>query len=302
MTPASISSMEWLEVSVTVGNEAAEAVAEVLSRYAHRGVVIEAGPEGWNAGPVIVRAYLPADDQLRANKRRIEESLWHLDQIYPVSTPVFRPVAEADWAEVWKERLSVLHVGQHVVIRPSWRDYAPAPEDVVIRLDPGMAFGTGLHPTTQMCLVALEELVYSGVNVLDLGTGSGILAIEAAKLGAGRVLAVDNDPVAAKAARDNVVANGVQETIRVVHGSLSEVSGSYDLVVVNILARVILEMVQDGLAMRVRPGGALVAAGILADQEPGVVAALKQEGLILVERQQRDDWVCLVTKQGYCLD
>jgi ribosomal protein L11 methylase PrmA len=94
--------MEWLEVSIEAGNEAAEAVAEVLSRYAHRGVVIEAGPEGWNAGPVAVRAYLPADDQLRAHKRSIEEATWHLSQISPVSAPVFRMVAEADWAEAWK--------------------------------------------------------------------------------------------------------------------------------------------------------------------------------------------------------
>ena len=293
--------MEWLEVSVTVENEAAEAVAEVLSRYAHRGVVIEAGPEGWNTGPVIVRAYLPADDQLQVNKRRIEEALWHLGQIRPVSAPTFCSVAEADWAEAWKERLNVLHVGRHIVIRPSWRDYVPAPGDLVIQLDPGMAFGTGLHPTTQMCLVALEELICPGAEVLDLGTGSGILAIASARLGAGHVLAVDNDPIAVDAARDNVMNNGVQGTVSVMCGSLTETSGSYDLVVVNILARVIVEMVQEGLTTRVRSGGGLIAAGILADQEPEVVAALKRGDFTLVERQQRDDWVCLVAKPGYSL-
>lgn len=294
--------MEWLEVSVTVENEAAEAVAEVLSRYAYRGVVIEAGPEGWDAGPVVVRAYLPADDQLQANKHRVEVALWHLGQIRPVSVPTFRPVAEADWAEAWKERLNVMHIGRHIVIRPSWLEYAPAPGDVLIQLDPGMAFGTGLHPTTQMCLVALERLIRPGAEVLDLGTGSGILAIAAAKLGAGRVLAVDNDPVAVKTAQGNVVTNGVQGIVNLVRGSLTEVSGSYDLVVVNILARVIVEMVQEGLAARVCPGGVLIAAGILADQEPEVIAALEQEGLVLTERQWRDDWVCLVTGQGYFLD
>ena len=291
-------SMEWLEVSVTADNEAAEAVAEVLSRYAYRGVAIEAGPEGWNSGPVVVRAYLPADGELWADKRRIEEALWHLGQIRPVSVPAFRPVAEEDWAEAWKERLNVLHVGQHIVVRPSWRDYEPTPEDVVIQLDPGMAFGTGLHPTTQMCLVVLEEFTRPGAAVLDLGTGSGILAIAAAKLGAGRVLAVDNDPVAVRAARDNVIANGVQGAVRVVCGSLEQVSGSYGLVAVNILARVIVEMMQEGLAARVCPGGKLIAAGIIADQELEVVAALDQEGLMLVERQQRGDWVSLVVQQG----
>ena len=289
--------MEWLEVSVTVENEAAEAVAEVLSRYAHRGVAIEAGPDGWNAGPVIVRAYLSVDDQLRANKRRVEEALWHLGQIRPVSAPTFCPVAEADWAEAWKERLNVLHVGQHIVIRPSWRDYAPAPGDVVIQLDPGMAFGTGLHPTTQMCLVALEKLIHPGAEVLDLGTGSGILAIAAAKVGAGHAFAVDNDQVAVKTAQGNVVTNGVQGIVNLVRGSLTEVSGSYGLVVVNILARVIVEMAQEGLAKRVRPGGKLITTGILAEQEQKVVAALERGEFALAERQQRGDWVCLVMEQ-----
>ena len=297
-----VSSMEWLEVSVTVENEAAEAVAEVLARYAYRGVVIEAGPEGWNAGPVVVRAYLPADDQLRVNKRHVQEALWHLGQIRPVSAPTFHPVAEEDWAEAWKERLNVMHVGRHIVIRPSWREYAPAPGDVVIQLDPGMAFGTGLHPTTQMCLVALEKLICQEAEVLDLGTGSGVLAIAAAKLGAGYVLAVDNDPMAVKTARGNVATNEVQGIVSVVGGSLTEVSGNYDLVVVNILARVIVEMVRGGLAARVHPGGVLIAAGIIADQELEVVAALEQEELGLLERRQRDDWVCLVTKQGYLPD
>jgi len=291
--------MEWLEVSVTADNEAAEVVAEVLSRYAYRGVVIEAGPEGWNVGPVVVKAYLPADGQLEAHKRRIEEALWHLGQIRPVSIPSYHPVAEADWAEAWKEQLNVMHVGRHIVIRPSWRDYVPAPGDVVIQLDPGMAFGTGLHPTTQMCLVALEELIQPGAAVLDLGTGSGILAIAAAKLGAGRVLAVDNDPVAVQTARGNVAVNGVQEIVSVVCGSLAEAPGSYELAMANILARVIIEMVQEGLAARVRPGGRLIATGIIAEQEPEVVMVLEQNGLTLAQRLQRDDWVCLVAKPAY---
>lgn len=290
--------MEWLEVSVTAENEAAEAVAEVLSRYAYRGVIIEAGPEGWNVGPVVVRAYLPADEQLRANKRRVEEALGHLNQISPVSPPLFRSVAEEDWAEAWKQRLTILHVGQHIVIRPSWLDHTPVSEDVVIRLDPGMAFGTGLHPTTQMCLVALEEMVRPGVRVLDIGTGSGILAIAAVKLGAAHVLAVDNDPVAVKAAKANVVANGVQDSVNVMRGSLAEVSDSYDLVAVNIVAKVIVDMMREGLAKQLCPGGILVTAGIIADQAPEVVEALEQNGLALIEQRQTDDWICLIAGKG----
>jgi ribosomal protein L11 methyltransferase len=247
---------------------------------------------------VVVRAYLSIDDQLGAKKRRIEQAIWHLGQIRPVPAPTFRTVAEVDWAEAWKERLDVLRIGQHIVIRPSWRVYAPEPEDVVIELDPGMAFGTGLHPTTQMCLAALEDLNRPGASVLDMGTGSGILAIAGAKLGAERVLAVDNDPVAVKTARDNVAANGVQDIVRVARGSLADVSGSYDLVVVNILAKVIVEMAHAGLATRVRAGGALIAAGIIDDQSAKVVAALEQNGLSLVEQRQVEDWVCLLAQRS----
>ena len=288
-----MSNTDWVEVSVTVENEVAEAVAEVFSRYAYRGVVIEAGPEGWHAGPVVVKAYLPADDQLRTKRRRIEEALWHLGQIRPIPRPAFRPLRDEDWAEAWKEGLDVLHIGRRFVIQPSWRDYRPAPEELVIRLDPGQAFGTGLHPTTQLCVVALEKLMWPGGEVLDLGTGSGILAIAAAKLGAAHVLAVDTDSVAVRSARANLIANGVDSIADVVRGSLTEASGSYDLIVVNILAQVILEMVQQGLGKRVCPGGFLVLSGVLADQAPEVAMALKQEGLGLVERWQIDDWVCL---------
>jgi ribosomal protein L11 methyltransferase len=291
------SKTEWLEVSVTVENETAEAVAEVLSRYVQRGVVIEAGPHGWNTGPVIVRAYLPVDDEMETRKRNVKEGLGHLSQIRPVSKPVFRRIAEKDWTEVWKDRLTVLHIGQHIVIRPTWLNYAPASEDIVIQLDPGMAFGTGLHPTTQMCLEALEELVRPDSKVLDIGTGSGILAIAAAKLGAGSVVAADNDRAAVKTARENMTANRVSDSVRVVKGSLAEISESHDLVVVNILAKVIIEMIQEGLATRVCPGGILVAAGIITEQEKQVLAAMEQQGLVLARKKQRDDWVCLIAER-----
>ncbi|MCP4542923.1 MAG: 50S ribosomal protein L11 methyltransferase, partial [Chloroflexi bacterium] len=175
-------------------------------------------------------------------------------------------------------------------------DYVSTPGDVIVQLDPGMAFGTGLHPTTQMCLAALEELVRPDVEVLDMGTGSGILAIAAAKLGAGHVLALDNDPVAIKAARGNTMTNDVQDVVSTVSGSLAQVSGHYDIVVVNILAKVIIEMMQGGLAARVSPGGKLIAAGIIAEQESKVVTAMEQQGLYVVKRKQKEDWVCLVAE------
>jgi ribosomal protein L11 methyltransferase len=290
--------MEWLEVSVEVEAEAAEAVAEVLSRYVDRGVAIEAGPDGWHAGPVVVRAYLPDDGELWGKKKQIEEGLWHLGQIQSIPDPLFRSVAEEDWTEAWKKRLKVLHIGEHVVIQPSWLDYDPGPQDVVIQLDPGMAFGTGLHPTTQMCLRALEEFVQPGMEVLDVGTGSGILAIAAAKLGAKSVLAVDNDPQAVKVARSNVFDNNVRECVRVEQGSLPDGSGSYDLVVVNILARVIVELVEEGLSERMRPDAVLITAGITVDKASEVAGVFERGGLELIDRRQQDDWISLLARRS----
>jgi len=289
---------EWLEVSVEVDHETAEAVAEVLSRYAHHGVVVEGGPDGWDTDPVVVRGYLPADDDLWSRRKKIEEGIWHLGQIRPIPDPSFRTVAEQDWAEAWKERLKVLHVGERIVICPSWLAYDPDPEEIVIELDPGMAFGTGLHPTTQSCLRALERFLRPEMRVLDLGTGSGILAIAAVKLGAERVLALDTDEQAVKVACSNMVKNGVDGSVSVRQGSLSEVTGSYDLVVVNILARVILEMVEGGLSVRLRPGGLLIAAGITDDQVSAVTAAFESGGLELVGQRQQGDWVSLVAKRA----
>ena len=285
--------MEWVEVSLVVEAETAEAVSEVLSRYAHNGVAIEAGPDGMASGPVVVRAYLPADDRLAATRRCVREAMWHLGQIRPVPEPTFRAVADADWTKAWREKLHVLHVGKHIVVRPSWRDHVAGPGDIVIQLDPGQAFGTGLHPTTQLCLAALESLVSPGADVLDLGTGSGILAIAAAKLGASRVLAIDDDPVAVGVAQTNARVNQVEDRVRVLQGSLSEASGSYDVVVVNILLRTITRMLREGLAARLRPTGCLVLAGILVDQEPQVMKAARPEGLALSERWVSGDWVGL---------
>jgi len=290
--------VEWLEVSVEVDHETAEAVAEVLSRYAHRGVVVEGGPGGWESGPVVVRGYLPTDDELWNRKKSIQEGLWHLGQIRPIAEPSFRKVAEKDWAEAWKKRLKVLRVGERVVICPSWLDYHPKPTDVVVQLDPGMAFGTGLHPTTQLCLRALEEFVQPGMDVLDLGTGSGILAVAAAKLGARRVLAFDNDQQAVSVARGNIVDNDVSACVSVQSGSLQDVSGSYDLVVVNILARVIVDMVEEGLSQRLRPDGVLITAGIIVDKVPEVLTAFERSSLQLVDQRQRGDWVSLLAKRA----
>lgn len=293
--------VEWLEVKITVEAEAAEAVAEVLSRYAPQGVAVDLGAAS-AAEKVTVRAYLACDETLAGRQQQVEEGLWHLSQIWPMPAPVFTAVPEEDWTAAWRETLSVLHLGRRIVIKPSWRTYAsnPArPDEVILELDPGQAFGTGLHPTTQLCVEALERLVRPGMRVLDLGTGTGILALAAAKLVSPvEVLAVDNDPNAIAVARRNLGMNDASAVVRLLHGSLGDVSGTYDLILANILAPVIIEMAQHGLGARLRTGGRLIASGILAEQQDEVVAALRQNGLELLETQQRGDWVALIAERA----
>ena len=321
--------MEWLEITVNCSPEHAEAVADVLARYAPGGVAIQQnaldlkGDEWRPDGPLepvaAVRVYLPIEPGLEDKRQQVEEALWHLRQIAPIPEPLFSTVAEKEWANAWKEHFHVTRIGRHFVIKPSWREYAPQPDDVVIELDPGMAFGTGLHPTTQMCLVALEKHLKPGDRVLDLGAGSGILAIGAVKLGAATCLAADIDPVAVESARANVAANRAGDKIQVEQGSLAELSIinyqfsnrvsdshleiehwklEFDFVLVNILAKIIVELCGQGLSEMVKPGGRAVLAGLIDTQEAGVREALERSGLDVIERMQEKDWVGLVCRKA----
>ncbi|MCL7452307.1 MAG: 50S ribosomal protein L11 methyltransferase [Anaerolineae bacterium] len=314
--------MKWLEISITTDAETAEAVVELLNRYGRGQSVVETlldcfEYELLDAPPpssVVVKTYLPLDGSAREARRRIEEGLWHLSQIQPIAEPVFRELSEEDWAESWKQQYHRLRVGHRILIVPAWEEYTPTPGEVVVRLEPGMAFGTGLHPTTRLCLEALETELTPGLTVLDVGTGSGVLAIAAVKLGAHSVLALDADPVAVRVARENVAANGVAPAVTVQHGSLPGgetvpmhfstegplelvASGQYDLVLVNILAPVIAAMA-PALGARTRQRGRLIAAGLIEDQEADVLDALQAQGLTFVRRSQEDDWVCLVVQKG----
>lgn len=286
--------MRWLEVNVQADGEAAEAVSELFNRYYGAVLSTDFDKAAGDAPVVTVKTYLPLDEEGVTIKQRIEEALWHLSQIYPLPPPEFHELTEDDWANAWKKHYHLLRVGRRLVIKPSWQEYKPGPDEIVVALDPGMAFGTGLHPTTRMCLQALEEHLKPGAKVLDLGTGSGLLAIAAAKLGAGSVLALDNDPLAVRAAQANVQANGVQNIVTVELGSLDRATGGFDLVLVNILARVIIELVGQGLVNRVGLSGLIILAGLIEEQEAEVAAALREHGIAIVERRQEKDWVALV--------
>jgi ribosomal protein L11 methyltransferase len=300
--------VRWLELTISAHGEAVEAISELLSRHAPGGVAIEEPiallDDGQEYrvlpdGAVLVRAYLPIDGTEEEQRQQIEEGLWHLGQIGPhfVGELTSRVVAEEDWANAWKEYYHVLHVGTRVVIKPSWRDYAPRPGEVVLELDPGMAFGTGLHPTTRMCLELLEQRVQPGMRVLDVGTGSGILALAAAKLGAASVLALDVSSVAVESAQANVRANGLDERIAVRLGSIEAASGArYDLVVANIIARVIAELA-PALVGALGTGGLLIASGIIDERLSLAEDALRAAGLAEIEQVRDGDWVSLVGRR-----
>lgn len=281
--------MNWLEISLRVDEESAEAISELFNQYGEGGAVVEAWPDDLL---VTVKTFVPSPDE---RLTPLYEALWHLGQIRPLPQPQVRELKEEEWAEAWKAHYEPQHIGRRLVVSLSWQAYAPSEGEVVISLEPGMAFGTGLHPTTRMCLEALEEHLSRGAKVLDVGTGSGILAIAAAKLGAERVLALDTDPLAVRIAKDNVLANGVGKTVRVKEGSLEMAKGSlFDLIVVNILTRTIAELMEKGLLDHLKPKGLLIAAGIMAPEEEEARNIFGEGGLKELSPLQKGDWVTLI--------
>ncbi len=321
--------MNWLEVSLTVNGELAEAVADVFAGFAPNGVMTEQGVKfrddedaGTPTGPIIVRAYLTVDDQLEETRLKLEESLYYLGMIQPLPAPSYKQIADQNWMEAWKQHYQPILVGRRVVILPAWMD-SPDPQRVAIKIDPGMAFGTGTHPTTQLCLalmelffeschseqreesqvrdgdssLAKERLAQNDIKVIDVGCGSGILSIAALKLGATRALGVDIDAESIVNSRENADTNGVGEGFILGVGSVQEIlAGNFafsiaPLVVANILAPVIIRLLDAGMADLIEDGGTIILSGILQEQGEKVIEAARAKGLNLTEKRQMGDWV-----------
>lgn len=306
----------WVELSVAADIEAVEAVSEILTRFAPGGTSVQPGfgltDEGLGAvvdvtKPAIVRAYLPGIDPAAVESAIAEATaaLGHLQAfgLRPIGELTTRLVHEDDWAEAWKSHFPVLRVGRRIVIRPTWRRHRKLADDVVLSLDPGMAFGTGLHPTTRLCLAALETLAGEGLlaggrardgsaRVIDVGCGSGILAIAAGKLGSGEVLGVDTDPIAVESTAANARRNGLTGRIRARQGSVPSGEGPFDLVLANLIASLLVALavpLRDELAT----GGRILASGIFQDREGDVRAAFEAAGLTVGRRWAEEDWVAL---------
>jgi len=288
----------------------AEAVAEVLARYIPNGVVVESTAieantedEGHAVGPLRVCGYLPIDGQLEQTRNRIEEALYFLGRIQPLPEPEFKPIDEVNWAETWKQHYRPIVIGKHLIIIPAWLD-SPDDTRISIRIDPGMAFGTGTHPTTQLCLELLEvqllkEAEFLDVDIIDIGCGSGILSIAALKLGASRAFGVDTDPEAIIAAQDNAINNDVSDRVDFYVGSVPEIkTGLFPVkqapvVVANILAPILIRLLDAGLGDIVSPNGVLVISGILEEQLSEMKSALATHGFEVHEKRQIDDWVAI---------
>lgn len=302
---ASDASPAWLELAVEVDHEAIEPVTELFASYGYNeGVVIEEPftqeGDGDNLAvdmgrPVMVRTFVAGADVGPGTLDRIRNALWHLGQMRAIGELTVTERHEEDWANAWKEHFRPLLAGRNVVIRPPWFEYEPTGGQIVIVLDPGMAFGTGTHPSSRLCVMALESAVRAGDSVLDVGTGSGILAIAAAKLGATRVDAVEIEPVAVRCARENADRNAVGGVVHVEIGSVGlgePFTGRYDVVVANIISRVLIEL-SKGLRAAVRPGGMLLLSGVIASRESYVRETFEPAGFVLEHREQIEDWVGL---------
>lgn len=299
----------WLELSVEADPEAVEAVSEILGRVAPGGTSVEPAFELVDDGlgaridvtrPATVRAYVPARDAAAADRAADEAAvaLGHLQAfgLRTIGELRTRLVDEADWADAWKAHFPVMRIGRHVVIRPTWRRHRAAPDDVVLAIDPGMAFGTGLHPTTRLCLVALERLAdagrMTGARVLDVGCGSGILAIAAVRLGAADAVGVDTDPIAIESTLANARRNRLAPRIRASVGSLPTGEPPFDVIAANLIAGVLVQIAAQ-LAAELAAGGRLVASGIFVDREGEVRHAFEAAGLAVTERTAEGDWVAL---------
>ncbi|OGO04744.1 MAG: ribosomal protein L11 methyltransferase [Chloroflexi bacterium RBG_13_56_8] len=299
--------MRWVEIRVDADPASVDDLVSLLGRHCQGGAVVESHPDASTEEErrrITVKGFLPVWDE--DTRQKLEIALLLLQRVSPISEPRISILEPEDWAESWKAHFSPQHIGERTVIVPTWHEYQRASGEVVINLDPGMAFGTGLHATTRLCLEAIERYLRQEMAVLDVGTGSGILAISAALQGAMHVRGIDVDAVAVEVARENVALNQVEHIVAIERATLGNdappdvpqhAGTQYDLVLVNILAETIMKMLPS-LVASLRVGGIMVGSGILLEKAGAVTASLKDAGMTLLEQMQQDGWVALVAERS----
>lgn len=307
---------DWMEVTVVTSSEAVEAVSGIMYNTGVKGVSIEdpediefkkKHPGDWDyfdetlldvKDSAIVKGYYKEDEEFEGYVKYIKESVENLSQFAidkGKGLVTVSKVNEEDWENNWKKYYKPAKIGQRIVVKPIWEQYDKKDGELLVELDPGMAFGTGTHETTRMCVKSLEKYVTKDSTVFDIGTGSGILAIAAAKLEAKRVVGVDLDPVAVKSASENVKYNDISN-IEILHGNLMEVvDGKADIVVANIIADIIIFLADD-VKNFILPGGKFISSGIINTRKDDVVEKLKSAGFEIVEVLEEGEWVCIVSK------
>lgn len=287
--------MKWAEIQVETTAQAQDAITNLMMDNGCGGTVTE------GEAPVVIRCYLPVDDRLEDRLLSIKARINELPGfgLEPGSRDVTVKYAEdQDWAETWKQYFHTTRVGKRFVIKPVWEEYERKQGDIVIEMDPGMAFGTGYHPTTQLCLKMLEKYMRPRASVVDFGTGSGILAIAAAKMRASLVIAFDMDEVAVQAARENVIRNDVQEVIEVHRTDNPKfISLRVDIVLANLIADVIIANA-DALSNLLRPGGILIASGVVRERKMEVGQALRSVGFDIIEAPRDGEWVAIIAHRA----
>ncbi len=297
----------WFEISLKVPAAAADIICNELAELGSEGVTVEErqldtfilpDPDEISSGNQTIKAYFEQPADIDALLSEIEERILALSPLIPglkYEQPQVRKVRNEDWAENWKQHFSAVRIGPRLVVKPSWEDFAPRPADVVINLDPGMAFGTGTHGTTRLCLEELATL-FEGPSapqrVLDVGTGSGILALAAAALGAPRVLGCDIEEQACLTASENAAINGLGERVEITGAPLETLEGDFDLVLANILAEENIRLASE-LVGRLAPGGCLILSGILREKEAAVIEGFAGFGLTGPSISRHEEWVCL---------
>ena len=311
--------MKWSELSIHTTNEAVEAISNILHEAGASGVVIEdseellreredvygeiysLNPDDFPVDGVRVKAYLAETSFLLETVEEIKLAInnllnFNIDLGHNIVT--VQEVDEEDWATAWKKYYHPVKISNRFTIVPTWEDYERVNTDeLIIELDPGMAFGTGTHPTTVMCLQALEKTVQANSSVIDVGTGSGVLAIGAAKLGATSIHALDLDEVAVKSAKENIALNKVDHLVQVTHGNLLDnVKEQADIVVANILAEIIMTFTDDAFSI-VKEGGLFITSGIIATKKDDVRNSLQQSGFVVEEVMMMEDWVTIISRK-----